>query len=530
MTEGVAPLLAEMDLQVERCHDWRGAVEMLQAVPIHLVLLDLEVLTGDVTVACDRLLYADPVRSIPLVLLAGADETDRLREALLAGAEEFIHKPVEAHEVLVRARSVLGGHAWQRHAQKSRERTAIVTHIVFSMNAGLELRDAIPPVLPQIARLVGADLAMLDSIGERNEENERVFPTVMEADLSLESVGALIAQAIETGDVVLWADERADSSKEIRPFRTALIVPLLDRENTTGVLSVLRASPDPFTHQDVDSLSVVSDTLSISIARARWLRELAEAHEGIQDEMEILGRMQKLLLPQTIPEFPDLRVGAFYRTARESGGDYYDVIPLTETDIALVIADVSGHGASAAMNMGIARSVLHTVSFSRQTSPSQSMFLLNKLLCRLLGENAHITMFYAVLNLDRWTLTWTSAGHLPGFVYRAAEGKTETIAETSDGPPLGWWNTAQFEERTTELQPGDLVFLYTDGVTEALDEDERELTEDRILDVLDRLKNPDPNTALESVVSTLLEHVGDNPLEDDVTLLAVQRVRGAEAG
>ena len=180
------------------------------------------------------------------------------------------------------------------------------------------------------------------------------------------------------------------------------------------------------------------------------------------------------------------------------------------------------------MNMGIARSVLHTVSFSRQTSPSQSMFLLNKLLCRLLGENAHITMFYAVLNLDRWTLTWSSAGHLPGFVYRAAKGKTEMIAETSDGPPLGWWNTAQFEERTTELQPGDLVFLYTDGVTEALDEDERELTEDRILDVLDRLQDPDPNTALETVVTTLLDHVGDHPLEDDVTLLAVQRTKGVE--
>ena len=530
-TGQVRPILDEMDMHVESSSDSADADRLLRMAPVDLILLDLDTAAGDDATACVQLLKANSECSAPLLVLAGQDGNDQLLEALRAGADDFIRKPAKAFEVLIRIRTALYAHSWQEHAKKSRERVAIITQIMYGMNMGLEPRDAIPPVLTAIANLVNADLSFLIPIDEDGARGDPICPTVVDSTDDVSVVDLVVEDALESNQpqqTVAVPDAGEDILDDAgqgtpRGYRSALVIPLADRDEVIGLLALARHAPLSFTRHDIDSLAVVCDTLAISTSRARWLKEIAESHRIIQHEMEMLGRVQELLLPQSLPEYEGLEFRAFYQPAQEAGGDYYDVIQLTDTDIAIIVADVSGHGAPAAMNMGIARSILHTVSLSQQTSPKQTIYLLNKLLCRLLGEDAYITMFYGVLSLEHWTFRWTSAGHVPGMVYRTSQSKTEVIAEESDGYPMGWWTTSEYEESCITLDPGDFVLLYTDGLIEAIDRSGQELTVEGVQAVLDSTGTADLDDALRSLLSAFERHVEGGHLDDDVTLLAFRR-------
>ena len=529
LEEHIIPLLQELDLNVRHRPGLYQMESEVREEDVDLFLLDLDSFPGEITDICSRLVNWNPERSIPLLVLADEEEREALLEALRAGAEDYIRKPVQTHEVLVRIRSLLCARAWQEHARESRERVAIISRIVFGMNTGLELDEVISPVLAQISRLVKADLAFVIVVNYEGMETDRIFPTVMDRSKNLDLIDPWIQQAVRSKTPQWTVAQDVNSSVESHSetltggYQAGLLVPLVDRDQVLGLLGVVRTACSPFVQRDIDSLSVVGDTLAISTSRARWLQEIARSHVVARREMEMLGRLQKLLLPQSLPEYEGLRFRAFYQPAQAAGGDYYDVIQLTEDEIAIVIADVSGHGAPAAMNMGIARSILHTVSLSQQTSPSQTMYLLNKLLCRLLGENAHITMFYVVLHLKDWTIRWASAGHGPSILCRTGESEVEIISENSDGPPLGWWNTAEFEEQATSLSPGDLFFLYTDGLIEAIDNRGSQFTMEKLVDILNRVKKSTPEKAIEEVLKGFRTHVSETVLEDDLTLLAFQR-------
>ncbi|HQO36446.1 MAG TPA: SpoIIE family protein phosphatase, partial [bacterium] len=522
-------ILEEMDLFLREEPDFRKAEEYLQSGCFDLILLDMESVAQDSAEVCAGLLKAGRQRSVPLLLVAGEKDPTLLMDALRAGADDFIRKPVQAYEILVRVRSALCSRAWERHAKRSRDRVAIIAQIVFGMNMGIELQDAVAPVLPQISGLLGADLAFLISIGGEGTEVDRIYPVLQEPeDYLVPAIEPLVEETLLKGEASFFVDVtepegETESSAVSEPYRSGMVIPVVEREDMMGLLCVARRLPIPFSQRDVDSVSVICDTLAISVSRARWFGELAESHRIIRREIEMLGHLQKLLLPQSLPKYPGLKFEAFYQPAREAGGDYYDVIQLTDKDIAIVVADVSGHGAPAAMNMGIARSILHTVSLSQQISPSQTMFFLNKLLCRLLGENAHITMFYGVLDLQAWTFRWTSAGHVPGMIYRAAERTPEPIAAQSSGPPLGWWTDAEFEEQVSVLQEKDLLLLYTDGLIEAMNERRRPFEIEGIRNVLEKLGDADLKGAVESILTAFQEHVGEGILEDDVTLIGFQR-------
>ncbi|MBD3266357.1 SpoIIE family protein phosphatase [bacterium] len=237
-------------------------------------------------------------------------------------------------------------------------------------------------------------------------------------------------------------------------------------------------------------------------------------------EFELLGRLQQFLLPKQLPQTKGVQFGAYYQPASDAGGDYYDVLPLADQVYGVVVADVSGHGAPAAMNMGIARSILHTVSLSQETSPAKTMFFLNKLLCRLLGENAYITMFYGILDMKQRTFTWSNAGHVPGYLKQPNAEAARPLGDPTNGPPLGWWPTAEFEEESITLESSDLVLLYTDGVIEAVNMHDAMFESQRLEACITQAKPADSDDTIQCILKELMEHIGENPLQDDVTLLS----------
>lgn len=528
----IRAILEQIDVHVVQCKRLEEVFSLLTRQEIDLVALDLEGVHDQAAAFCKQIQNTNPSRMVPIIVLAAPDERKDLLDALRAGADDYIGKPIQTYEVLVRVRSALSMNALREHTQETRLRYGIVSQIVLGMSVGLDIQDAFPPVLPYIARLVGADFAFMIIVDRDGREIGRIFPLNASTPPEFVDLEDLIPTAMQTRRPLSRLLDRevepnktsAESTTESQLFQSALLVPLQDRQELLGVLGVVRIERRLFTPADIESLSIVGNALALSSSRARWLREMAESHQIIQQEMDLLGRLQKLLLPQTLPEIPGLAIQAFYHPALAAGGDYYDVIQLTESDIAIVIADVSGHGAPAAMNMGIARSILHTISLSRQTSPKQTVVFLNKLLCRLLGENAHITMFYGVLNVETWSLRWCSAGHVPGLLLHVAKGGVSSIAEKSNGPPLGWWSDAEFDESVAAFDPGDCLLLFTDGILEAVDGQGNELQLDGVRERLKRLDSHTLSEAIQCVVENVERHIGDADLQDDLTILGLQRI------
>jgi len=193
--------------------------------------------------------------------------------------------------------------------------------------------------------------------------------------------------------------------------------------------------------------------------------QLQAALADLDRELQVVGEIQKSLLPQTLPKLPGFEVAAHYLTSARAGGDYYDFFPLGDDCCGIFIADVAGHGTPAAVLMAITHAIAHTRPGFPQP-PSEMLAHLNQHLTRsYTSSGSFVTGFYAALNPATRELTYSTAGHNPPRLLR--EGRIIPLDEGA-GLPLGIMAEETYREATITLRPGDLLLLYTDGITEAM--------------------------------------------------------------
>ena len=191
---------------------------------------------------------------------------------------------------------------------------------------------------------------------------------------------------------------------------------------------------------------------------------LASALSALDRELQTVGEIQRSLLPAELPAIPGFDLAAWYKTSARAGGDYYDFFPLPGGSWGLFIADVSGHGTPAAVLMAITHAIAHAHP-GRHTPPDELLVYLNeRLACSYTRGGSFVTAFYAVLDPHARTLTYSAAGHNPPRLARA--GKVIPLDEAA-ALPLGILDEQPYGQATVKLQSGDLLLLYTDGITEA---------------------------------------------------------------
>ncbi len=249
--------------------------------------------------------------------------------------------------------------------------------------------------------------------------------------------------------------------------------------------------------------------------------ELVDRME-VRDELEVARELQASLLPREIPPLAGYRFAHSYRTAREVGGDAYDVCRLPDGRLALMVCDATGHGMAAGLVMAIAHATIGT-ALDIDPSPAAVAAMIHRALRRKRRRHAFLTLFYALLDPATGRLTWVSAGH-PFPLLRRADGTVEEIG--CGGLPLGASEIVIPPTGETQLDPGDLLILYTDGLPEATTESGTTFGYDRLTRLV-QLGGP-PAVVHERISRAFAEHVTDEPLMDDMTLLAVGR-DGAEA-
>jgi serine phosphatase RsbU (regulator of sigma subunit)/predicted ATPase/predicted Ser/Thr protein kinase len=355
----------------------------------------------------------------------------------------------------------------------------------------------------------------------RNLEKEQIDHPEFEVSTSI------VHKVIRTGDPVLTSDAQADGefqAESIRNLRlkSILCVPFTLKGKTIGAMYVDNPSiQDLFTDRDLDLLVAFADQVAIALENAFLYEELVEKQK-IEQELNIASRIQANLLPKVIPQIAGLEVYGKMVPAGKVGGDYYDFL-LSEDQKSLLscIGDVSGKGVPAGLVMVMARVLLHHLSESN-LSTRDVLLEAN----RILKANTEPFVFMSML-LVRWdgeSICYTGAGHENLLVYRS---QTETVeAIPAGGVVLGIKDEVgdMIQEKQLDLSPGDVVLLYTDGCSEALNSEEAMFEVDRLKESLKRHVAKDVGELVESVFEDIEGFVGDAEQHDDMTLTVLKRV------
>ena len=243
---------------------------------------------------------------------------------------------------------------------------------------------------------------------------------------------------------------------------------------------------------------------------------LAE-RKRIEQELEVAEETQRSLLPQTLPEPEPFRVRAFSRPTRQLGGDFYDFIPQETAALTGVLADVSGKGIPAALLSSLALGAIN-MEFRSCSEPDKVLNNLNKLLCTKTPSHRFVTLFLFQLQTDG-TGIYISAGHNTAYLYRAATGEVEELP--SGGVPLGLLTMASYQSIGIHLDPGDLLFVYSDGLTEAENSGKDEFGETRVVNLIRECAPHGVDSLKERLLAELDEFTGGAGQTDDITFLIV---------
>jgi sigma-B regulation protein RsbU (phosphoserine phosphatase) len=239
-------------------------------------------------------------------------------------------------------------------------------------------------------------------------------------------------------------------------------------------------------------------------------------------ELEWAGRVQAGMLPDKPPSLPGWEIAARLEPARETSGDFYDFIPLPNNKLGIVIADVTDKGLGAAVFMALASSLIRTYASRYPTLPALALSSVNERILSDTRGSIFVTAFYAVLEPEIGRLRYVNAGHGPPMLLSSLKGKpVDRLGRT--GIPLGVMDSAVWGQKIARLSPGDLLLLYTDGVTEAQDRYGDFFGEARLMDALRLSRAGRAGEVLESVAGALNRFTGDTPRQDDRALVVLTR-------
>jgi len=333
--------------------------------------------------------------------------------------------------------------------------------------------------------------------------------------------GDLIRRVLESGQPELVNDVPGTAVFEGEEGHVSLLcAPLKTEKSVLGTLLLVRNHTESFSAGELKLLNTVALQAAPAVEIAR-LYQVAVEKARMERDLQTARQVQASLIPAHMPEIPGWQFAADWRPALEVAGDYYDVIREDDGQLSLVIADVADKGMAASLLMVFARSILRA-SIDPSSPPVKSIERANRLLTVEMPMGLFITLFYARLDPRSGQLTYVNAGHNPPLIYRPASG--QMIGLTGTGIPLGIESEIRYEQRTVQLEPGDTLLLYTDGVTEAFDAARNMFGEERLEELLRQNGQSSPAELLRNLETAVDAFTGVVHPSDDITLLVVKRL------
>jgi sigma-B regulation protein RsbU (phosphoserine phosphatase) len=265
---------------------------------------------------------------------------------------------------------------------------------------------------------------------------------------------------------------------------------------------------------------VETELLEIDYSACVCIEHLSEKERrNLESELELAQSVQKMLLPQAIPDIPGLEIAAYSRPAQIVGGDYFDFIEFGSGFHGLAIADVAGHGVSASLHMAGIQALLRTL-VPVNKSPSAVMSQVHKLFIHNIRFDTFVTFFIGAFDSSTKALTYCNAGHQPPLVLRKTKSKEKSVVLLRPtGAAIGLVEKAVFGEKTIDLQQGDLLVLYTDGVTEAMNSHNQQFGRERLETLVRQVEHMPVKEVIQKIRLSLEEFGEGKPLDDDTTIV-----------
>ena len=435
-----------------------------------------------------------------------------------------------------------------------------------------ELKDALYKTLQFSIELTRADtgsLVLLDSngvvsdtidnpSGNRQKHHSQMIGRVLDKGLSgwvrkHQQVGLIN----DTTNDDRWLVH----SHQDQDVRSVLAVPILKGKELLGILNLHHFKPQHFNTEMVEQMQATSDQIALTLENARLYGKLDESYrslnrskqeieaysKALDHELEKARQIQRDFLPDQIPQIPGWEIATYFAPAKQVSGDFYDVFSLPGNNFGIVIADVSDKGVGAALYMALIRSLIRVFS-GHISLHGFSNFSINNGLTRAVvthsatadqlnalnavkltndyiahehsKEGMFVTLFFGVINPDTGAMAYINAGHEPLFIMNST-GVKQRLEPT--GPAVGITSDMQFEIQQIRIQPGDMLFGFTDGVTEALSPNGEFFTKKQLLSALEQPVHSGADL-VRRIKANVFNHIQNAAPSDDITMLAVQRL------
>ena len=462
------------------------------------------------------LLYSGKIRQIKIL----EEERQILRQEKQI-VVEFMHNIVEAV-----ARGDDRTAMFQRMLQASILSTGAMSACIFEKLAddslrGIAIEGLFPPQRELSEESKVQDISRTDLLEKvlRSETFKMGEGLIGQVAQSRQS--ELIADATKDPRIV----QHRDPALQIRSI---IVAPVLFRDTLIAVLAVANPANElPFTETDFSLVESLAEQIGLAIYNSDAMKLQIEKNK-LDMDLELAGNVQSLLLPRTFPSSPKLEFATHYTAAQKVGGDLYDVFVIDENRIGVAVADVSGKGISASILKAISQTNLRHVS-QQNNKPAEVLKKINRLMQSSMRTDMFITIVYAIIDPDNETITFARAGHeLPLFYHPTNDSAGHIENIQSSGMALGMVPSeifdATIEDKTVPFRKGDVLVLYTDGVTESVNNKGEEYSESRLMKVLKERGNDKAQVILNHIVKDVHAFSKKTGQLDDFTLITVKHL------
>ncbi len=408
------------------------------------------------------------------------------------------------------------------------EELSILNDLARAIGASLNTQEIIQTIVRRSLRAMNADQGVITLVDEQASGTMKTLVRTMVSSSEQEQFHfhqALLGWMHLNKKPLVTSepknDERFRGIEWDESIHSLIAVPMMVKSELRGVLAVYnKKGSAKFTDDDQRLLAIIA-TQSAQVVENARLYEKEQAFIRMQEEVRLASMIQMELLPKESPHVPGYEIVGRTIPAQTVGGDYFDFIPVDDHRIAICLGDVSGKGLPASLLMANLQATLRGQTLLN-VSPKECLSRSNRLLFQSTSPEKFATLFYGILDAQRHVLLYSNAGQDHPFVLR--DGK-EPLRLQEGGIPLAMMGDFLYDEGETTLNPGDVVVMYSDGITEAMNAEEEQFTEQRVAEVLREHQHERPDVLLDSLTKAVTSHAGNTPQSDDMTVVVVKRVQ-----
>ena len=308
-------------------------------------------------------------------------------------------------------------------------------------------------------------------------------------------------------------------SEESFPVRSLLSIPLLLKGRMIGLLAAFnKKTAEEFTEEDKRLFSIIAAQSAQVIENTR-LYEEEQTLLRMRQEYRLASEIQHGLLPKTMPKIPDYDIAGLSYPAQIVGGDYFDFIQIDKNRLAICLGDISGKGLPAALLMANLQATIRGQTLLTPP-PKDCLARANRLLYQSTDPQKFATLFYGILDNQKHQMCYANAGHNRPMLFRR---EREAVFLKTAGLALSFTQDTPYDEETISFDPGDLLLIYSDGITEAMNTSDEEFGEEKLISTVKEHLSEAASGLIQNIISSVKKHAGNRPQSDDMTLAVIKR-------